>query len=184
VDDTERYTSLTDEQLQRVHAACEAFEQALRSEEPICIEHCIAAASQEIRVPLFRELLAIELEGRMLREQPPQLAEYHARFPGRDDDIDRVFQEISETCPADDVPEEIGRYRIENVLGTGAFGRVYLAYDEQLRRRVAIKVPHATLVSRPEDADRYLAEARTVASLDHPHIVPVQDVGSTEEYPC
>jgi formylglycine-generating enzyme required for sulfatase activity len=61
---------------------------------------------------------------------------------------------------------------------------VYLAHDEQLQRLVAIKVPHRKLVSRPEDADAYLTEARTVANLDHPHIVPVFDVGSTEDCPC
>ena len=61
---------------------------------------------------------------------------------------------------------------------------VYLARDEQLDRPVAVKVPHAKLVSRPEDAELYLAEARTVASLEHPHIVPVHDVGSAPEFPC
>jgi eukaryotic-like serine/threonine-protein kinase len=49
---------------------------------------------------------------------------------------------------------------------------------------VAIKVPHRKLVSRPEDAAAYLTEARTVANLDHPKIVPVHDVGSTEDCPC
>jgi serine/threonine protein kinase len=39
-------------------------------------------------------------------------------------------------------------------------------------------------VERPEDAEAYLAEARTVANLDHPHIVPVYDVGSTPDFPC
>jgi serine/threonine protein kinase len=184
VNDSNRYASLSDEQLQGLHAACETFEQALRNEAPICIEDCIAAASEEIRTPLFRELLAIELERKMPRDRRRQVAEYHSRFPDRDDDIERVFQEISKAWPADDLPKTIGRYRIENVLGTGGFGRVYLAHDEQLARTVAIKVPHATLVSRPEDATRYLAEARTVANLDHPHIVPVQDVGSTAEFPC
>jgi len=81
-------------------------------------------------------------------------------------------------------PERIGRYRIEKVLGKGSFGLVYLANDEQLDRHVAIKVPHAKLISKPEDAEAYLTEARTVASLDHPHIVPVHDVGSTEDCPC
>lgn len=81
-------------------------------------------------------------------------------------------------------PERIGRYRIEKVLGKGGFGLVYLAQDEQLHRFVAIKTPHASLISRPEDAEAYLVEARTVAGLDHPHIVPVYDVGRTADCPC
>ncbi|HEV3256447.1 MAG TPA: serine/threonine-protein kinase, partial [Gemmataceae bacterium] len=80
----------------------------------------------------------------------------------------------------------IGRYRIERVLGQGGFGLVYLAHDDQLQRLVAIKVPHRKLVDRPEAAEAYLnlIEARTVANLDHPNIVPVFDVGSTKQYPC
>ncbi len=82
------------------------------------------------------------------------------------------------------LPERIGRYRIERVLGKGGFGLVYLAHDDQLSRPVAIKVPHREVVDRLEDAEAYLTEARTVANLDHPHIVPVFDVGSTEQFPC
>src|SRR6185436_10888504 len=44
--------------------------------------------------------------------------------------------------------------------------------------------PHLTVVNRPEDAEIYLNEARIVAQLDHPNIVPVHDVGSTDQYPC
>jgi eukaryotic-like serine/threonine-protein kinase len=79
-------------------------------------------------------------------------------------------------------PLHIGRYRIEKILGQGGFGLVYLAYDDQLQRLVAIKVPHRHRISTSDEA--YLMEARTVASLDHPHIVPVHDVGSTEDCPC
>lgn len=82
------------------------------------------------------------------------------------------------------VPSHIGRYRIEKVLGKGGFGLVYLAHDEQLNRPVAVKVPHARLIANPEDAEAYLVEARTVAGLDHPHIVPVYDVGNTMDCPC
>src|SRR5690349_19481314 len=80
-------------------------------------------------------------------------------------------------------PQHIGRYRVERVLGRGGFGLVYLAHDDQLQRLVAIKVPHRHLVERPEDAQLYLSEARIVANLDHPKIVPVHDVGSNEQYP-
>jgi serine/threonine protein kinase len=82
------------------------------------------------------------------------------------------------------VPERIGRYRIERLLGKGGFGRVYLAVDEELRRQVAIKVPHSNRVSRPQDVEAYLAEARVLAGLDHPHIVPVYDVGKTDDGLC
>src|ERR1017187_4031374 len=82
------------------------------------------------------------------------------------------------------LPKRIGRYRVERVLGKGGFGLVYLAQDDQLSRPVAIKVPHRKLVDRLEDAEPYLTEARTVANLDHPNIVPVHDVGGTEQFPC
>jgi eukaryotic-like serine/threonine-protein kinase len=81
-------------------------------------------------------------------------------------------------------PQQIGRYRVERLLGKGGFGLVYLAQDEKLQRLVAIKVPHAHLVAGTTDAEDYLTEARTVANLDHPHIVPVHDVGSTDQFPC
>ncbi len=82
------------------------------------------------------------------------------------------------------LPEWIGRYRVIRVLGQGGFGRVYLAHDDDLKRSVAIKVPNPERVSRPEDVEAYLTEARILASLDHPHIVPVHDVGRTDDGLC
>ncbi|MHB1423503.1 MAG: protein kinase domain-containing protein [Gemmataceae bacterium] len=86
--------------------------------------------------------------------------------------------------PAESMPQHIGRYRVERVLGKGGFGLVYLAHDDQLQRLVAIKVPHRKILAGTVAAEAYLTEARTVAKLDHPHIVPVFDVGSTEQFPC
>jgi serine/threonine protein kinase/formylglycine-generating enzyme required for sulfatase activity len=80
-------------------------------------------------------------------------------------------------------PRHIGRYRVERVLGQGGFGIVYLAWDGELNRSVAIKVPHPELVTRAEDAELYRNEARTVAGLDHPNLVTVYDVGATPEFP-
>ena len=57
---------------------------------------------------------------------------------------------------------------------------MYRGYDEKLHRWVAIKVPNHNMVNRPEDIEKYLAEARIVACLDHGNIVPVYDVGQTE----
>ena len=99
--------------------------------------------------------------------------------------VDESRAEPVPTVPDDSSPpDRIGRYRIERVLGKGGFGLVYLAHDDQLQRLVAIKVPHSLLVTKTTDAEAYLTEARTVAGLDHPHIVPVYDVGSTDQFPC
>ncbi len=81
------------------------------------------------------------------------------------------------------LPQFIGRFRIERILGQGGFGVVYLGLDEQLQRKVAIKVPRPQFVERPEDREIYLKEARTVAGLEHPNIVPVHEVGSTPDFP-
>src|SRR5208283_5349845 len=69
-------------------------------------------------------------------------------------------------------------------LGTGGFGEVFQAFDEELDRPVAIKVPRPERVSQPEDVEAYLNEARIVANLDHSHIVPVYDVGRTDDGLC
>ena len=81
-------------------------------------------------------------------------------------------------------PSKIGRYRIIRRLGQGGFGRVYLAHDDDLDRPVAIKVPNPERITRPEDVEAFLVEARILAKLDHPHIVPVFDVGRTEDGLC
>src|SRR5215472_2643048 len=97
--------------------------------------------------------------------------------------VDEPGREPAASIPAESMPHHIGRYRVERVLGQGGYGIVYLAHDDQLQRPVAIKVPHGHLVSQPEDALAYLTEARIVANLEHPNIVPVYDIGNDEEYP-
>ncbi|NUQ66306.1 MAG: protein kinase [Pirellulales bacterium] len=90
----------------------------------------------------------------------------------------------SENGGGSEVPARIGRYRIRHLLGEGAFGRVYLAWDEELAREVAVKIPHPDHLSNPRSVEDYLAEARIVAGLDHPAIVPVYDVGRTADGCC
>ena len=80
--------------------------------------------------------------------------------------------------------KKIGRYTILGRLGKGGFGEVFRAHDDDLDRPVAIKVPRPERVSQPEDIEAYLNEARILASLDHPQIVPVYDVGRTDDGLC
>lgn len=70
-----------------------------------------------------------------------------------------------------------GRYRLVAPIGTGASGRVYLADDTRLRRRVAVKVLHAALADDSGFLRRFRAEAQVAASLHHPNIMTVHDWG-------
>jgi len=83
--------------------------------------------------------------------------------------------------PAEQLPQRIGRYRIIKLLGEGGFGVVYLSQDDDLKRQVAIKVPHPEHIAAKADIEAYLVEAQILARLDHPHIVPVHDFGRTED---
>ena len=86
--------------------------------------------------------------------------------------------------PAAPMRSWIGRYRVERSLGSGGFGQVYLARDDELRRNVTIKIPHAHRVASSRDVDAFLDEARTLAKLEHPNVVPVHDVGRLEDGTC
>jgi serine/threonine protein kinase/predicted ATPase/class 3 adenylate cyclase len=75
------------------------------------------------------------------------------------------------------MPAAFGRYQLLGLLGRGGFGTVYLGYDGQLDRRVAVKVPYSDQGRSPEGVQFLLQEARRLARLKHPGIVAVHDVG-------
>src|SRR5579859_5321482 len=79
--------------------------------------------------------------------------------------------------------QQLGRYRLLSMLGSGGMGEVYLAEDTHIRRQVAIKVIRAEAASYPnasaaqESARLFKREIRAIAMLDHPHILPLFDYG-------
>ncbi|MFO0600520.1 MAG: serine/threonine-protein kinase [Myxococcaceae bacterium] len=77
----------------------------------------------------------------------------------------------------------LGRYRLEEKIGEGGMGAVFTAHDQELDRRVAVKLLAASLVNDSEVLERFEREARLTAKLDHPHIVPIYDVGRHEGRP-
>lgn len=98
----------------------------------------------------------------------------------------RAFDWLDQPIEASDTDDEVletvthpqrtlaGRYRLDDLIAEGGFAQVWRAYDLELYRDVAIKVPKP---SRLDSEDAFMAEARRVARLKHPGIVPVHDVG-------
>lgn len=79
------------------------------------------------------------------------------------------------------VPQTLGRYRIDGVLGEGAMAVVYAGFDPGIQRQVAIKCLHREVASDPEYRQRFLIEARAAGNLTHPHIVTIFDAGQTAD---
>jgi serine/threonine-protein kinase len=80
-------------------------------------------------------------------------------------------------------PAQIGRYQIKAELGHGGMSVVYLAHDPVIGRDVAIKVLLSNLSSQPAARARFEREARIVAALEHPAIVPIYDFGEQDGQP-
>jgi Protein kinase domain len=81
-------------------------------------------------------------------------------------------------------PEKIGRYEIKSELGRGGMATVYHGWDPLFEREVAVKVlPRELLHSDPQFKLRFEREAKIIASLEHPSIVPVYDVGEDDGQP-
>ena len=74
--------------------------------------------------------------------------------------------------------DEHEQFTVGPLLGQGGFATVFRARDETLHRDVAVKVLDLRTAPSPSLAERFLREARTVAQLEHPHIVPIYKVGS------
>jgi serine/threonine protein kinase len=79
--------------------------------------------------------------------------------------------------------EHIGRYEVRAEIGRGGMSTIYAAHDPVFNRDVAIKVLPAELLHDPSFRTRFEREAKTVASLEHPAIVPVYDFGETNGQP-
>src|SRR5258706_14988219 len=75
----------------------------------------------------------------------------------------------------------LGPYEILSAIGAGGMGEVYKARDTRLNRIVAIKVLPTHLADRAELRERFDCEARTVVSLNHPHICTLHDIGQQDQ---
>lgn len=170
-----------------------------QTDHPLLVEHYLAQRPELATDQALKLQLAVgEFQARRNGKTAPDIDEFTSRFS---DLADLLKSKLSELIsgkfnerPGDDLvatntyitqssigEQRVGRYRLDRLLGEGAFGRVWLGFDEELHRQVAIKVPTPERFEKSEDADAYLAEARTVAGLDHPNIVPVHDVGRTHD---
>lgn len=102
----------------------------------------------------FIEQPAIEIAAEMMASEPPPDG-----FAGR-------------VC---------GSYEVQSLLDRGGMGAVYLAFDHDLHRKVALKFLHDDLVSDPGKVQRFRQEARAASALNHPNIITIFEIGQTDD---
>jgi WD40 repeat protein len=156
-----------DERCAALLAACHEAQRAGATDTPLMGPE----VPPELRPRLERALACLRLLDQPRREVAgtPGLAP-----PGSPDET-RLSPNVPAGPISSQLPAAIGRFRIGRELGRGGFGIVFQAYDPQLGREVALKVPRAEVVFTPELRERFLREARAAAILDHPNLVPVFD---------
>ena len=152
----------------------------------------------------------MELGYRRRLGETPRPDEYRTRFPGETDAIRDAFEAFSTppspvdpefeasltrlaprrpsdvTAPAPllavGTPTSSGRrFRVLRLLDRGGLGEVYVAFDEELRREVALKVIQGEHAADADSRTRFLIEAEVTGQLEHPGVVPVYGLGRDEE---
>lgn len=160
---------------------CDEFELALSVGESPFIEEFLSAAPAERRTALLLDLLGVEVDYRISRNELPMHGDYADRFP---DLSAELFQAILEgrLGGADSlVGRKVHVYHCLSLIGAGAMGRVYLASHQDLHRQCALKI--LSPKRGPLDADavaRFYLEGRAAASLIHPNIVTLHAIGELD----
>ena len=74
---------------------------------------------------------------------------------------------------------KLSRYEIRSKLAEGGMGEVYLAWDSELNRTVAVKVLHGAVAANEQRVRRLIQEAQAASTLHDPHILRIHEIGST-----
>lgn len=197
------YAPLSSEAFARVLSV--DLECRYRVSQPLSVEHYLQQFPQiAANTTTVSTLVATEFVERTKLGEELRIDEFFRRFPSHAHSIrNRIanlnFQSMTHNLQVRDsplqdpipktsrlnsveqrTPRQVGRYRLERVLGKGGMGAVYLAIDTVLDRPVALKLPHVVSPLDHEITDHFYREARAAAKLRHPNIGTVFDVGEIE----
>ncbi|MHC5539171.1 serine/threonine-protein kinase, partial [Singulisphaera rosea] len=89
--------------------------------------------------------------------------------------LERIWPRGTSRPP--ELPRRFGSFLLHSELGRGGFGVVYLATATVLQRKVALKLPRPEIALTPDFRRRFLREGEAASRLDHPHIVPIFEIG-------
>jgi hypothetical protein len=136
-----------------------------------------------------------EFLDRASREEFVDVEAFCRDYPALEEDLRPLLEELTEldepnpskaepgNNQEDPLPERLSGHKILREIGAGGMGRVLLAQDEGLNRKIAIKILSARLRQEALIRTRFMQEARALAQISHPNIVAIYSLGATEEIP-
>jgi WD40 repeat protein/serine/threonine protein kinase len=148
---------------------CEALDRKTPKELADYLDQA-CGGKRELRARVEALLGAHAQAGKFLQEPSTWDSSFRARKSGETTAIDGM--------------RPLGKFQLLERVGAGSFGAVWRARDTELDRIVALKIPHASLLSSPDDLERFQREARGAAQLRHPGIVTVHEVQTLEGLPA
>ena len=169
----------------RVDSLCERFEDAWRLGDRPRIEEHLPPRDDPAWAPALRELVALERELRRDEGEAASPAEYRERFPDQSEILASVLEDDDDRAVPrrDPIANEllsdmrIGEYELIEEIGRGGMGVVFRARHVRVGRTVALKMILSGDFASESETLRFRAEAEAAANLDHPHIVPIYEVG-------
>ena len=162
-----------------IDVVCDAFEREWTAGQRPAIEDYLTRVDEKTRTELLQQLLAVELEMRRKHGEQPSIEEYQEkRFAEYPTAVKGAFalDQAAQFSAAGQWPQQIERYEIRGTLGRGTYGIVFLAFDPQLQRQVALKVPLLEQIASTSELAGGVHEARHAVAVETSGIVKILDI--------
>ncbi len=187
---------------QMINELCRILREQLKSGSTTSIKDLLARVDSSLRVRALRKLLETEFVFRLAAREPISLEPLLEQFPDCSDVIHEAYQSAQANLdPTTSLREgsdtavdwgdrvatgyldrsTVAGYEIQEELGRGGMGIVFKAYQPELDRTVALKIIRSADLAHESEIVRFSREAQAVAKLEHPHIVPIYEVGTDQQ---